>query len=338
MKEDLVILADELDKVGYHKEANKVDFLLSKVAADYSQAAEDSGLSQESLMAITELLMRISRSAECVQAINAASSDSHISEDELLALIEQGCVRDDDSGVSEEYARRSETAVGLVQWAKEHPGLASLIGLGVSVLVGATFSWIVRIIKRKLKRSKAKKLLKAQQASRALSYSGPQAFTEEKVPTAEQMQALRESKSNKYLAAIAKGYVDVKIAHNLPSYETIKVEYVDISFNISGFGADLNCPNIMVRVPIALFESDSNLTFKVGDIRSIRLNFGSKLFTDSLIATQLKNKCEFFHGFEKSLVIPEIKSIRFSNGADMGVKFVDGLEIYQGQTLNLNRL
>ena len=337
MHKDLIKLADNLDRSGFHKEANIIDQLILKTAEDYSQAAEQAGLSEQALMALTQLMMRFSMNAECITKINELSVDGNISEDELIALIDMGCLRQDESGVADEYAKRTESAVGIINWAKENPGWATLLGLTVSVLIGVSFNWIVRRIRRMLKRSKAKKILKEQQMMRALPAGSQQAYAPERNITPEQMQSLRESRSNKYLAAVAKGYVDVDIMHNTPSFQTISVEYVIVSFDISSFAANINaCPDVLVKIPINLFESDSNLVFRAGDRKPIRLNFGSALYGDSLISSELERKCQYFHGFNKSLVIPRVKSVTFSNGFNMPVKFIDGLEIYRGQTLGLN--
>jgi hypothetical protein len=190
MHQDLIKLADNLDKAGLHKEANFIDELIYKVAADYSEAAEEAGLSEQALMALTQLMMRFSMNAECITKINELSVDGNISEDELIALIDMGCLRQDESGVADEYAKRTESAVGVINWAKENPGWATLLGLTVSVLIGVTFNWVVRKIKKMLKRSKAKKILKEQQMMRALPAGSQQAYAPERDITPEQMQSL----------------------------------------------------------------------------------------------------------------------------------------------------
>lgn len=340
MKEDLIILADKLDKIGLHKEASNIDSLLHKLAEDYSEAAEESGLSQEALQAITELLFRISRDPECIAKINELGADGHIDEEELLQIFELGCVEDDTSGISEEYARRTERAVGLVAWAKENPGLATFIGIAVSVLLGLTFNWVVKKIKRVLQRSRAKKMLRSQQAMRASTPAGSnsQPFKEERTPSPEQMQALRENSKSKYLAAIAKGYVDIDFVHNYPAYNNINIQFARIMFRIGGQSV---CPEVMVDVPIYLFdvpESDTN--FNVGDKKVLRLKFDNKLYSDSYLNSQLKSSCQFFEGFDKTLVTPRIFALISNDGTKRfltRLNFVDGLDLYRGQTLDLNQ-
>ena len=342
MKKELIILSDQLDKAGYFKEANKVDGLLVKVSTDYSEAAESAGLSQAALRAIMELLMRIGRNPECVERINALSEDENISEDEAIMLIDEGCFGQDESGLSAEYADKAQGMAGAAKWVTDHPVKASLIGLLGVTIVGWGIPVLIRWIRNKLVKSRAKKLKRAQQGvySAQQTQSGGQAFTPQAAPqrelTQKELLALQGDKTSKYLAAIDKGYVDIIINHNHASAASenkeVYLEGLEVGLKTE------SCPEIIASVNAyegsTLFTGDSVINF--GRTNKVSLNFDNNFYQDANVLAALKT-CSSFKGFGQELVIPRVvKAIFFMKGFgrfEVPVKFIDGQQIYKVSTM-----
>jgi len=342
MKEELIVLSDYLDKIGYHKEANKVDGLLIKVAEDYSEAAEQTGLSSAALRAITELLMRVSRSPECIQSLNSLSSDENISEEDLITIIDQGCFEQDESGISAEYAGKAQGTVEAITWAKNNPVMAGLLGLTVAIILAWGIPKLIGWIRNKLIKSRAKKIKRTQQGMYATpkTQGGVQALTQQTDPasrdlTQKELLALQGDKADKYLAVIDKGYVDIIITHNHASASSEKKEVYFEGVKV-GLKAE-SCPEIITEVnnddASALF-SDYIINF--GEKKKISLNFDNNFYQHQNVISALKN-CPSFKGFGKELVTPRlVKAVFFMKGFgrfEVPLKFIDGQQVYRVNTM-----
>ncbi len=344
MKEELIVLSDYLDKIGRHKEANEIDGLLVKVAIDYSEAAEQQGLSREALQAITELLMRVSRKAECIQQLNALSTDSNLSEEELIQLIDQGCFAQDESGLSAEYAERAQGTVGTIAWAKENPVKLGLLGLTITVILAWGIPKLIGWIHKKLLRSRAKKIKRIQQGMYATpkTQDGPQTFVQQSNPeqrdlTQKELRALQGSNTDKYLAAIDKGdidYVDIIITHNHVSAAAEKKEVY-----LEGVKVGLktkSCGEVITEVnysDASTLFSDYIINFD--EKKKISLYFNNNFYQHPNVVYSL-NQCPSFKGFGKEVVIPRlIKAVFFMKGFgrfELPLKFSDGQEVYTVNT------
>jgi hypothetical protein len=342
MKEELIVLSDYLDKKGYFKEANKVDGLLIKVAADYSGTAEQSGLSQSALQAITELLMRVSRDSDCVQTLESLSTDETISEEDLIVLIDQGCFEEDESGISAEYADRAQGTVKAMAWTKENPVMAGLLGITIALILTWGIPKLIGWIRNKLIKSRAKKIKRNQQGMYATPQrqDGGQAFTPQSGPaprdlTQKELLALQNNKSDKYLAAIDKGYVDIIITHNHASASSEKKEVYFEGVKI-GLKAE-SCPEIITEVhndEASTLFSDYIVNF--GQVKKISLNFDNNFYQNQNVISALKT-CPSFKGFGQELVTPRlIKAVFFMKGFgrfEVPLKFIDGQQIYKVSTI-----
>jgi hypothetical protein len=344
MKEELIVLSDYLDKKGYIKEANKVDGLLIKVAADYSEEAESAGLSDAALRAITELLLRISRDPECIERINQYSEeDAFLSEEEAIALIDADCFAADEDGISGQYADRAQGTVGKLTWLAENPVKAALIGLASVVIVGWAIPALIKWIRNKLVKSRAKKIKRTQQGMYATTQrqDGGQAFTPQSGPaprdlTQKELLALQSKKSDKYLAAIDKGYVDIIITHNHASASSEKKEVYFEGVKI-GLKAE-SCPEIITTVNAddlsSLFTGDSIINF--GETKKVSLNFDNNFYQNQNVLSALKT-CPSFKGFGQELVTPRlIRAVFFMKGFgrfEVPLKFIDGQQIYKVSTI-----
>jgi len=344
MKEELIVLSDYLDKIGRHKEANEIDGLLVKVATDYSEAAAQTGLSSAALRAITELLLRVSRKPECIQQLNALSADNNISEEELIQLIDQGCFRQDESGLSAEYAERAQDTVSSINWIQQNKVKAAFLFGLTTVMLGWAIPKLIDWIREKLMASRAKKIKRIQQGMYATpkTQDGPQTFVQQSNPeqrdlTQKELRALQGSNTDKYLAAIDKGdidYVDIIITHNHASAATEKKEVY-----LEGVKVGLktkSCGEVITEVnysDASTLFSDYIINFEEKKI--IKLYFNNNFYQHPNVVYSL-NQCPSFKGFGKEVVIPRlINAVFFMKGFgrfEIPLKFIDGQEVYRANT------